>query len=188
MWRFILTLAVFWGPPALASAKPPELTIQDLAGKTHTPWSDEKTKAVVIAFVSIDCPIANFYQPSLRHLQKQFADKGVSFFQIHPDPEVAPEDARKHIKDFQIKAPVAIDHGQRLTRQLKARTTPEVFVLTPDGRTAYRGRIDDTYTTFGKRRPEPTTHDLKEALEAILGGRKVAVPVTESIGCQIFIE
>ncbi len=188
MWRFIITLAVLLVPPALASAKPPELTIKDLAGRTHTPWSDEKIKAVVIAFVSTDCPIANFYQPSLQHLQKQFADKGVSFFQIHPDPEVAPEDARQHIKDFNIKAPVVIDHRQRLTKQLEAKTTPEVFVLTPDGRTAYRGRIDDTYTTFGKRRPAPTRHDLREALEAVLGGRKVAVPVTMSIGCQIFIE
>ena len=188
MWRLFTILALFLGLPALALAKPPELTIQDLAGKKHTPWSDAKTKAVVVAFVSTDCPIANFYQPSLRQLARQYADKGIAFFQIHPDPEVDPKDAQKHVKDFEINVPVVIDHGQRLTKQLEAKTTPEVFVLTPDGRTAYRGRIDDTYTTFGKRRPSPTKHDLKEALEAILEGRKVAVPVTESVGCRIFIE
>ncbi len=188
MWRFIITLAVFLGPPVLASAKPPELTIKDLAGRTHTPWSDEKIKAVVIAFVSTDCPIANFYQPSLRRLSKEFAEKGVAFYQIHPNPDVAPEDAKQHFRDFEITVPVAIDREQRLTKKVKATTTPEVFVLTPDGKTVYRGRIDDTYTTFGKRRSAPTRHDLKEALEAVLAGKKVEVPVTKSVGCRIFIE
>ena len=53
---------------------------------------------------------------------------------------------------------------------------------------SYRGRIDDTYTTYGKRRPKPTTHDLRNALTSILAGRKVATPVTRAIGCQILIE
>lgn len=143
---------------------------------------------MVLVFISTDCPIANFYQPSLRRLAGKYSDKGVAFYQIHPDPEVAPDDAKQHVRDFEITAPAAIDHGQRLTKQLQAKTTPEVFVLTPDGKTAYRGRIDDTYTTFGKRRPAPTKHDLKEALNAVLAGKKVAVPVTDSVGCRIFVE
>ena len=188
MWKAIVTLALFFSLSGLAASKPPNLTIKDLNGKTHTPWSNDKTKAVVLVFISSDCPIANFYQPSLRRLAKQFEAKGVPFFQVHPDSEVDPEAARKHVRDFEISVPVMIDEEQKLTKKLEAKTTPEVFVLTPDGKAAYRGRIDDTYTTFGKRRPTPTKHDLKEALEAILAGKKIAVPVTDSIGCRIFIE
>jgi hypothetical protein len=188
MWKSLLTVTLSLGLSGGAPAKPPELTIKDLAGKTHTPWADQKTKAVVLVFISTDCPIANFYQPSVRRLAEKYSGKGVAFYQIHPDPEVAPDDAKQHVRDFEITAPVAIDHGQRLTKQLQAKTTPEVFVLTPDGKTAYRGRIDDTYTTFGKRRPAPTKHDLKEALDAVLAGKKVAVPVTDSVGCRIFVE
>jgi hypothetical protein len=188
MWKSLFALALLVGFSTWSPAKPPELAIKDLAGKTHTPWSDKKTKAVVVVFISTDCPIANFYQPSLRRLAREFGAKGVSFFQVHPDPEVALKDAGQHVRDFEITVPVAIDHGQKLTKQLKAKTTPEVFVLTPDGKTAYRGRIDDTYTTFGKRRPAPTKHDLKEALNAVLAGKKVPVPVTDSVGCRIFIE
>ena len=188
MWRPVIALTLIFGMSCWVSAGPSALSIKDLAGKTHTPWADEKSKAVVFVFVSTDCPIANFYQPKLRRLAKQFEEKGICFYQIHPDPETSPKDAKQHAADFEISVPVAIDHGQRLTKQLKAKTTPEVFVLTPDGKTAYRGRIDDTYTTFGKRRPEPTKEDLKEALEAVMVGKKVAVPVTESVGCRIFIE
>ena len=53
---------------------------------------------------------------------------------------------------------------------------------------AYRGRIDDTYAAYGKRRPEPTTRALETALIAVLAGKKVAVPRTEAVGCQILIE
>ena len=63
-----------------------------------------------------------------------------------------------------------------------------LFVLAPNGKTVYRGRIDDTYTKFGKRRPEPMKEDLKDAIDAVLAGNKVAIPVTESIGCLIFME
>jgi hypothetical protein len=58
-------------------------------------------------------------------------------------------------------------------------------VYSPKRELLYRGRIDDRYVDFGKRRPEPMTHDLREALEAILAGRPVARPRTEPIGCDI---
>ena len=188
MCRPVIALIFILGWPSWISAEPPALMIKDLIGTNHTPWSDEKNKVVVLIFVSTDCPIANFYQPKLRRLAKQFADKGVSFYQIHPDPETSIEDAKQHVTDFEITVPVAIDHGQRLTRELRAKTTPEAFVLAPNGKTVYRGRIDDTYTKFGKRRPEPMKEDLKEAIDAVLAGNKVAIPVTESIGCLIFME
>ena len=66
--------------------------------------------------------------------------------------------------------------------------TPEAHVYLRDGTCVYRGRIDDTYTTYGKRRPSPTTHDLRDALSAIISGSKVTNPVTKAIGCQILIE
>lgn len=175
-------------PATSLVAEPEALSIKDLAGKTHQPLGNTKTKAVVVVFISTDCPIANFYQPALRRLAKKYAEKGVSFYQIHPDPELPVKDAKKHLKDFDISVPVAIDYGQKLVKHLKATTTPEAFVLTAKGKTAYRGRIDDTYTTFGKRRPKPTKNDLQDALEAVLAGKEVSVPVTDSVGCRIYIE
>lgn len=182
---FVLALSL---PAAPVLADQEALTIKDIAGKTHQPLAGSKNKAMVVVFISTDCPIANFYQPALRRLAKKYAKKGIPFYQVHPDPEIPVKVAQKHIKDFEITVPVAIDHGQKLVKHLKARSTPEAFVITPDGKTAYRGRIDDTYTTFGKRRPKPTKNDLEDALEAVLSGKKVATPVTDSVGCRIFIE
>jgi hypothetical protein len=63
--------------------------------------------------------------------------------------------------------------------------TPEAAVYTPDHRLVYRGRIDDWYVDFGKPRAAPTTHDLEDALEAVLGGRPVADARTTAVGCFI---
>jgi hypothetical protein len=38
---------------------------------------------------------------------------------------------------------------------------------------------------LAKPRPQPTTHDLADAIEATLQGRPVAVPRTKAIGCLI---
>ena len=49
----------------------------------------------------------------------------------------------------------------------------------------YRGRIDDTYFGYGKRRFAATHHDLRDALEAVLSGKPVHERTTEAIGCFI---
>jgi hypothetical protein len=51
----------------------------------------------------------------------------------------------------------------------------------------YRGRVDDRWTKRFERKPgsQPAKEDLREALNSILAGRPVAVPVTEPVGCPI---
>jgi len=64
-------------------------------------------------------------------------------------------------------------------------TAPEVAVLAPDGTVLYRGRIDDWYADYGKRRAQPTQNDLRNALDAILQGKKVTAPTTKALGCPL---
>lgn len=161
------------------------LRLMDVTGVVHEPAKSKGTVAVVFVYVDTTCPIANFYQPSLRRLARTFEAKGVRFFQIHPDPDGKKEDLARHAREFEVISPVILDNKQDYARLHKARVTPEAHVYLRNGTCVYRGRIDDTY---GKRRPKPTTRDLEDALAAILGGRKVTTPVTKAIGCQILIE
>ena len=66
-----------------------------------------------------------------------------------------------------------------------ARVTPEAVVIDEAGMVAYRGRIDDRFVDFGTSRQQPTQHDLAMAIEAVLAGRSVEVPVTSAVGCFI---
>jgi hypothetical protein len=49
----------------------------------------------------------------------------------------------------------------------------------------YRGRIDDRYSIQGKRRDNPTTHELIDALEAVLAGKVPAVRESKAFGCPL---
>jgi hypothetical protein len=53
------------------------------------------------------------------------------------------------------------------------------------GKVVYRGRIDDRYVDLGLERPAATTHDLGDALEAVMTGKPVAHPTTQAVGCYI---
>ena len=188
---FLVLLSPTAGAQSVQKQAPPklgDLRLVDVTGVTHEPARSKGAVAVVFVYVDTTCPIANFYQPTLRRLARTFEAKGIRFFQLHPDPDGKKEDLTRHAGEFEVISPVILDNKQHYARLHNAKVTPEAHVYLRDGTCVYRGRIDDTYTTYGKRRPKPTTHDLRDALAAILAGRKVATPVTRAIGCQILIE
>ncbi|NNC86962.1 MAG: redoxin domain-containing protein [Akkermansiaceae bacterium] len=159
-----------------------------LGGERVAVFAKDGAKAAVLVFIDTECPIANAYHPELRRLEKKFGPQGVRFFMVHADPETSVQKAAKHKEDFGITAPVVIDKGQKWVKKTGATVTPEAVVVTPDGGSVYRGRIDDRYADFGKKRPEAKTRDLELALTAVLAGRPVPSPRTKAVGCRIFVE
>ena len=160
----------------------------DIHGTVHEPTKSRETVAVVFVYVDITCPIANFYQPTLRRLARTYEPKGIRFYQIHPDPDGDKGALVTHAKDYDVVSPVILDAKQDLAEKHNAKVTPEAHVYLTDGTKIYRGRIDNTYATYGKRRPEATSHELRDALRAALAGRRPVTAVTEAVGCQILLE
>lgn len=141
--------------------------------------------ATVLVFTAADCPISNRYAPEVRRLAARHAAAGVRVWLVYPNIGETADAARAHAVAFDYGLPVALDAGGVLTAQAGATVTPEVAVFDGSGQLAYRGRIDDRYVDFGVDRPVPTTHDLADALDAVLAGRAVAMPRTHAIGCAI---
>ena len=157
----------------------------DIQGRPHAILNPPAKGISVVVFITTDCPVANSYQPTLSRLSKQFGDLGVSFFLVHPSNRVSTEAASKHANEFNIQLPIILDPEQIIARRLNAKVTPEAFVIDEDGKTVYRGRIDDLYAGFGKKRREPTRHDLRDAISQSLAGQPIASPRTDAIGCII---
>lgn len=142
-------------------------------------------RVAVVIFITTDCPIANRSAPEIERIRKDFAKKGVKMTLVHVAPDLANEEAAKHASDFSLGATVVVDRTHRLVAALGAQVTPEAFVVDREGRIRYRGRINDQFADYGARRVEPTTNDLRDAIEAVLAGRMVETPETEPIGCFI---
>ena len=159
--------------------------VLDLNGQPVDPFQASDAKAIVLIFVSNECPISNRYALELRRLHAQFAPKGVTFWLVHPDPDESVEAIRKHSKDYDYPFAVLRDPQHALVKRAKARVTPEAAVFLPAGRLVYHGRIDNRFVDFGKERPAPTKHDLQETLTAILDGKSVTNATSPTIGCYI---
>jgi hypothetical protein len=78
-----------------------------------------------------------------------------------------------------------IDPGQVLTPLLGAHVTPEAIVVSPDGETLYKGRIDNLFYALGRRRSVITEHDLQDVLQNVADGKPVSPRTTKALGCYI---
>lgn len=162
----------------LAACGSPELPgVEDLDGRSLDPLSGAATSVATVAtvatvaiFVDDDCPVSNRYAPTVQRLHERFAERGVRFWLVYPDPDIDAEAIRAHRSAYGLTLPALRDPRHALVALANAQVTPEAAVFLPDRSLAYHGRIDDRYVTIGRQRA-PSRHDLAEVLEAVLEGR-----------------
>ncbi len=165
--------------------EPAPVQFKDIEGRTQTPLSPPDKKATVLFFLLPDCPISNAYAPEIQRICSDYEAKKILGFVVLADPDVTVPQARKYAKEFGFKCPLLLDPNHVLVKKAGATMAPEVAVLAPDQTVLYRGRIDDWYGDYGKRRGEPTQRDLRNALDAVAQGKQVATPTTKVIGCYL---
>lgn len=88
-------------------------------------------------------------------------------------------------REYDLHFPLALDVGGQLSSKLKAKVTPEVFLMDDKGRVLYEGAIDNWFYQPGRRRTVTTQHYLIDAIENSIAGKSVKVKRTEAIGCPI---
>jgi thiol-disulfide isomerase/thioredoxin len=187
----LLTLALsFSAIPALGADDPDvtAITVKNLAGENVTPLKcsvTAKEKAVVVIFITTDCPIANSFVPEINRLQLAYSERNVRFTLVHVDPDLTQEKARQHASDYALKPAIVLDRQHALVKATAAKVTPEAFVYDAEGKLRYRGRINNLYADRGQRRSQVTAHELRDAIEAVISGRKVTITRTEALGCYI---
>jgi len=69
---------------------------------------------------------------------------------------------------------------QEMAKAYNAIATPHVFILDKNRKLRFSGRFDD-----GENPKDITSHDTRNAIEALLKGRKVPVETTKVFGCSI---
>jgi thiol-disulfide isomerase/thioredoxin len=143
-----------------------------------------KKKAFVIVFTNTSCPLAKRYLPTLQKLANEYADRDVQFLAVNAAAEDSIIAMATQAVQHEVGFPFVKDFDGACARALGVRRTPEAAVLDGDYRLCYRGRIDDQYRLSGVRK-EPTSRDLKDAVDAVLAGRAVAKAETDVDGCLI---
>lgn len=160
----------------------PAFTVTDTLGRAVTL---PKSRAVVVVFSGVDCPLVNAYLPRLKELHEEFGVKGATFIAFNSNAQDSPAAVARHAADNKLPFPVVKDPGQKFADLFAARRTPEVFVLDQGHAIRYQGRIDNQYGIGGSGRVRPGRRDLAEAVREVLAGQPVSVPVTKADGCLI---
>ena len=140
-------------------------------------------KVVVMVFLRRDCPVSSRYAPVIQQISKAYSDRA-KFFLVFPDKADSAADIQKYLSDYHYSLPVFQDPGHTLAKLGHVQITPEVAVFS-DRRLVYDGRIDDWYVELGRARSAPTTHELKDALDAVLAGKAPARAEVRGVGCYI---
>jgi peroxiredoxin len=176
-------LALLFAATVLAAT--PEFRLRDTSGALHTGNEWNGRKAVVLFFVTVDCPVANSYVPELNRIREAYAGQGVAVYGVQAETTVDDAAAARYAQEFRYSFPLLLDPRQTLVKLVNATVTPQAAVLTPDGKVLYLGRVDNRVEDFGKTRYQATKFDLREALDAVLAGKAVPQATTKSIGCAI---
>ena len=170
---------------ALALAATIAFPLHDTSGARHDASEIAASRAAVFVFLSATCPLSSRYAPELQQLHAVYAERGVRFFAVLADSAMTPQAASRYAAEYGYRFPVLLDRQLSLARQTGARTTPEAVLVGPDLRILYKGRIDDRAAGPGRLRPQPTRHDLREALDETLAGKPVSIAAAPATGCAI---
>lgn len=175
-----------------ASAPPFELPGVD--GKTYRLQDFDASPVLVVIFTCNHCPTAQFYEERIKQLVSDYQDRGVAFVAISANDETALRlnelgytDLSDSLEEMKIRAQDRefnfpyLYAGDRpdISMQYGPTVTPHTFVFDSERKLRYVGRIDNN-----ERVEYATVHNLRDALDAVLAGREVAVPTTRAFGCS----
>lgn len=169
----------------------PEFKGVDSNGKVQT-LAQYRGKYVVLEWANKGCPFEQKHYKSgnMERLQKEWTAKGVVWLSVissapGQDGFVTPAEENDYLRTMQAAPTAAIlDPSGTIGRLYSAKTTPDMFVIDPQGKLVYEGAIDDQPT------PDPASLNgaknyVSAALEASMAGRPVEMAVTRPYGCSV---
>ncbi len=159
----------------------PAFTLKNYDGATYELGKLLKeNKLVVVMFIATQCPVSNAYNDRMEKLYQSYHEKGVAFVGINSNKAEDVKEVADHAKEHGFTFPVLKDPQNRVADLYGAQVTPETYVMNGDGKLLYHGRIDDN-----RNSSKVQSHNLADALDALLAGKTIAETTTRAFGCSI---
>ncbi len=181
--------------PVLAiGAKAPDFSLPGIDGKTHTLAEYSSAKVLAIVFTCNHCPTAQLYEGRIKKLADDYRGKGVTLVAIEPNDatairldELGYTDVSDSLDEMKTRAeyrhfdfPYLYDgETQSVSNAYGPVATPHVFLFDHDRILRYQGRIDNS-----QRESLVKTQDARNAIDAMLADKPVAVDHTGVFGCS----
>jgi len=169
----------------------PTFTLPDTNGESFD-LSQFRGEWVVLEWLNYDCPYVGKHYSSgnIPDQQEKWTEQGVNWLAIvssapgtqgYFEPDVM--NARTASEGSHVDA-VLLDPDGVVGRQYDAQTTPQMFVIDPDGVLRYMGGIDDVATSRVEDL-ERATQLVDQALTELFADQAVSVPTSRPYGCSV---
>ena len=169
--------------PDMTSAHLDHLVFEDLQGEQTALGTMEGTQATLYLTLDPECPMTLGYVPLLDSLQTALPT-GVAMVGFYPARFIVRDSAAAFARKSRLFFPQIMDPACELSGALRARVTPEAFLVTMSGKVLYRGALDDSAVREGRKR-SVTKHYLRDALNAFAAGTDQPTPEVKALGCII---
>ena len=150
----------------------------DVEGATHRLGGGSARGPVVLVFLGIGCPIGQRTLPDLARLHADALERqpDLGFYGVVSDPNTTRREAAEFADEFRIPFPVLFDASGDLARALAPTHVPRHSSSTPlAGSPTAAGSTTASPTSAGLR-PSVESEYLRDALVAVLEGRRVEQP------------
>ncbi|HLX91430.1 MAG TPA: redoxin family protein [Puia sp.] len=174
----------------------PDFSLPGIDGRLYSLSSFRDAKVLVLIFTCNHCPTAQSYEERIMQLTDDYRNKGVQVVAVNPnDPrslrpdELDFSDIGDSFDEMKIRArerhfnfPYLYDgDSEKMSKAYGPIATPHVFIFDESRRLRYQGRFDDE----DRHGRTPHQLDARNAVDALLDNRPVAVPITKVFGCSI---
>jgi peroxiredoxin len=168
----------------------PDFDLPGVDGKNYSLDSFKNDKFLIVFFSCNHCPYVIGSEERMIKFYNDYRPRGVAMIAINSNETVGhPTDSFEHMVGHaaEKKLPFVYvrDDSQDVARAYGALRTPHYYVFDRDEKgerkLRYTGRMDDNPRTPGAEK----THELRDAMDALLAGKKPPVEVTNPIGCNV---
>jgi len=171
----------------------PDFKLPGVDDKEYSLADFAKAKLLAVLFTCNHCPTAQAYEDRILQLHADYKDKGVALVAISPnDPKAVRldelgyteysdsfEEMKSRAKDRGFQFPYLYDgETQATSLAYGVLATPQVYLFDQNRKLRYVGRIDDSDVK------EVTSHDTRNAIDALLAGKPVPAETTRTFGCS----
>lgn len=144
-------------------------------------------KALVVVFISRQCPFVQHVKSELGKLGRDYKGKNVGMVaiasnDIQSSPEDSPDSLREFARELNLPFPLLYDPQQTAAKDFFAACTPDFFVFDGERKLAYRGQLDDSHPENGVA---VTGKDLRLAIHYVVCDEEINWQQKPSLGSGI---
>jgi peroxiredoxin len=185
----LIALSAAWAVRVGETA--PAFTATDSNGRVDK-LSDYHGKFVVLEWSNRGCPYTqkHYNSGNMQRLQREWTSRGVVWLTVlssAPGKQGYVTASEENAYLSQVKAAptaVLLDPSGALGHLYDAKTTPQMFIISPQGTLIYNGAIDDRPTT-DVADVNGARNYVSAALKEATAGNPVSQPTSRPYGCSV---